>query len=489
MAITKLTLSKSGYRSFWYLAGRNAEEPRYLDYDTIGVIPGSMEYMFNQFKKVWKRADKENRYAGDGTIYNKDGGTAHIQAIRTVTSFSEEDFPRQPGGGYTDEQVAKALEMTRTAHERMGYKQAVLFAQCDGKGGYLHVHGFVQAVDPITHKTLTGKYVYYNRLRAISDEVLKENGLTPLEKSGRNILTTEERYKRDDKIPKDTVLFDEDLKNKIYEVLDEGFVSRDEFVSKLDKRGVEVKFREDGDGITYLMNDRTHKNNRKRRRKASKLGPDFMALNIDAVMEVSKAKAAEESGIFTEADARKLESLEAMLKGTSEDSSDLVVGLLKKDIEKLEAKRDGKKPKKEKKKADVAEAAPEVTEEVEPAIKVSTKKAPEKRKKPEDEIHEVPDVKPLDNPYDNLYYKSGLTPPWLERKEEALSEDYEEEEIIESEEEVTEVEMTEEEKEKAEALKRAARHYIMIRDGLNSLDGVEIFDGVTEKIDDKSMEK
>ena len=81
---------------FRYLFKENSEsnKDRVLHYDTIGIVPGSNEFMFSQFAKVWKRADKLNWIDKEGAVFGKDGGRAHDQAILTITSFSEEDFPK-----------------------------------------------------------------------------------------------------------------------------------------------------------------------------------------------------------------------------------------------------------------------------------------------------------------------------------------------------------------------------------------------------------
>ncbi|MBQ6439984.1 MAG: relaxase/mobilization nuclease domain-containing protein [Mogibacterium sp.] len=155
---------------FRYLFKENSEsnKDRVLHYDTIGIVPGSNEFMFSQFAKVWKRADKLNWIDKEGAVFGKDGGRAHDQAILTITSFSEEDFPKQPNGSYTDEQVMAAMDIVLETHKEMGFPQVILVAQNDGEGGYLHIHGFANAVDPVTNKTLDKQYSNYRSLKRMS---------------------------------------------------------------------------------------------------------------------------------------------------------------------------------------------------------------------------------------------------------------------------------------------------------------------------------
>ena len=180
---------------------------------------------------------------------------------------------------------------------------SILVAQCDGKGGFLHIHSFSNAVDPVTNKTLDKQYSNYNKFKAISDKVIQEYGLVPVKINKANKLSKAERDKRAGRIPKDTVLFNEVLKDKIYSVLDGGVQSREDFVTRLSAEGVEVTIteHENGtEGILYVMFDDTGDKKRNRRRKGSKLGTDFMLDHIDEVIEVSK------KSVFTREDERML---------------------------------------------------------------------------------------------------------------------------------------------------------------------------------------
>ena len=483
MAITKLNRSKVGIRSFRYLFKESSEtnKDRVLHYDTIGITPGSNEFMFSQFAKVWKRADKLNWIDKEGAVFGRDGGRAHDQAILTITSFSEEDFPKQPDGGYTDEQIMAAMDIVLETHREMGFPQVILVAQNDGDGGYLHIHGFANAVDPVTNRTLDKQYSYYNRFRAITDKVIQQFGLTPVESSKANVLTKEERDKRAGRIPKDTVLFDEVLKNKIYSVLDSGVQSRDDFVTRLAVEGVEVTITENEngtDGIKYVMFDDIGDKKRNRRRKGSKLGTDFMLDHIDEVIEVSK------KSVFTREDERRLATLRSMRDSVPAGPfHDSMTAKYDEEIKELKAKRDGAKPKKvEPKKEQVIE--PKREETAEPEIERRHVRKPEERKgrRPEDEVHEVPDVKPLNISVFDREVKKVTETPWI-------FEDEEEVEVAESAEQVAapepEPELTEAEKRKLEMVAKAKAK---LRDALNANDNFYIPGGLPEK-DDKAVEK
>lgn len=484
MAITKLTRSKVGIRSFRYLFKENkgSDKKRVLHYDTIGIIPGSNEFMFSQFAKVWKRADKLNWMDREGAVFGKDGGPAHDQAILTVTSFSEEDFPRQPDGDYTDEQILMATDIVLETHRRMGYKQVILVAQCDGKGGFLHIHSFSNAVDPVTNKTLDKQYSNYNKFKAISDKVIQEYGLVPVKINKANKLSKAERDKRAGRIPKDTVLFNEVLKDKIYSVLDGGVQSREDFVTRLAAEGVEVTIteHENGtEGILYVMFDDTGDKKRNRRRKGSKLGTDFMLDHIDEVIEASK------KSVFTKEDERRLATLRSMRDSVPAGPfHDSMTAKYDEEIKELKAKRDGAKPKKvEPKKEQVIE--PKREEAAEPEIERIRVRKPEERKgrRPEDEVHEVPDVKPLNISVFNREVKKVTETPWIFEDEEDIETAESTEQVVAPE---PEPEMTEAERKKNEMAARAKAKFDRI------LDSNELFyqpGGLSAQKDDRSKEK
>lgn len=503
MAITKLVLTKTPYRAFKYLTREKdgADTKRVLYYDTIGIMPGSFDFMYQQFKKVWKRAGKMNWMDKNGAVFGMDGGTAHNLAILTVTSYSDDDFPRQPDGGYTEEQIFEAMEMTRKAHARMGYTQVFLVAQCDGKGGYLHIHGFANMVDPITHKTLRESMINCYRFRTLSDIVLKEHGRIPLDPSKDNKLSQEERKKRDGKIPADAWVFDEVLKNNIYEVLDEGITSRDEFVQKMADREVEVtieKHENGTEGIKYKMIDESHKSKRSRRRKGSTLGSDFMLGSIDATIEETKLKEVAEVEIFTKEDEKRLRFLqEQRLSVQPGPFQDAIRARYTPEIDELKAKRDRVReaarleeepadiPKKTKKPSGKKSTVKEVEEEV-TAPKVTRKKEERKGRRPEDEVHEVPTVKPLAETFFSETTRRGYRPDWFEEKEEEKAKSSVETiEPIEEIEIEPEPEKSEVEKRKDAAIARAVAKYESI---LNSREEFYVPRGSVEEGDNKSIE-
>ena len=487
MAVTKLDLSKTGYRAFKYLTKEKdgSDSKRVLYFDTIGVIPGSYDFMYDQFKSVWKKASKLNWVDSNGAVFALDGGKAHNQAILTITSFSNEDFPRQPGGGYTDAQILAAMDIVMKTHVKMGYKQAILVAQCDGEGGYLHVHGFVNAVDPITHKTLVNNMRNYKRFRAISDKVIQDYGLKPVEKNKANILTKEERDKRAGIIPKDTVLFDEVLKEKIYDVLGEGFKSRDEFIQKLAARDVEVEIKEnkDGpDGITYRMFDAYGLKQRMRKRKGSKIGTDFMMEHVDEIIEEAELKEAAAAVVFTKEDERALKSwMETLERTPAGGANDMIRNIAQRKIDELEAKRDGvlQFAKEENESTSAQKKESEKIEEAAPVPRVRRKPEERKGRRPEDEVHEVPVVKPLKEMVPVRETRPVPEAPWLERLGEEKEKEEKKEaaeiaEIAAEPEKPEEPVMTAAQRKKAEVLAKARANYKRHYEALASMDGVEL---------------
>ena len=501
MAVTKLLLSKLGLRAFNYLVREkeNSKIKRVLAFDTIGIMQGAYEYMFNQFKSVWKRAGKQNWIDSSGAVHAMNGGRAFNQAILTIISFSNEDFPRLPGGGYTNEQIQEALEIARKIHEAMGYKQVFLVAQCDGDGGYLHVHGFVNAIDPVTNKTLVDNDRNYKRFRAISDKVIQDFGMKPLDPEKKNILSPEERAKRDDKIPADKVLFNEVLKDKIYTVMEEGFTSREEYIEKLAAVGVEVEFRQEKkapEGIVYQMYDEYGEKHRTRKRKGSTLGTDFMLQSVEMVIEETKMKEEANAEKFTDQDARDLRGWRETL--SSKDANDMVRNFARRKIDELEAKRDkamGISRDESEVKSDpiIEEPKPKKTEKQ--AVEEIEEKTPvpagrhrtEERKgrRPEDEIHEVPVVKPLKDPDLDCGVRSGYDVPWLERLDDETEEQEETAEVavetVPIEESEISPEMSEQERRKAEVLANYKRLY----NQLASREGVILSGGAPMERDEQ----
>lgn len=502
MAVTKLLLSKVGFRAFNYLVRekKNSKTKRVLAFDTIGIMQGEYDYMFNQFKSVWKRAGKQNWIDPSGAVHAMNGGRAFNQAILTIISFSNEDFKRQSGGGYTEEQIQKALEIARKIHEAMGYKQVFLVAQCDGDGGYLHVHGFVNAIDPVTNKTLVDNDRNYKRFRAISDKVIQDFGMKPLDPEKKNILSPEERAKRDGTIPADKVLFNEVLKDKIYTVMEEGFTSREEYIEKLAAVGVEVKFRQEKkapEGIVYQMYDEYGEKHRTRKRKGSTLGTDFMLQSVEMVIEETKMKEEANAEKFTEKDARALRSWRETL--SSKDANDMVRNIAQRNIDELEAKRDkamGISRDESEVKSDpiIEEPKPKKTEKQ--AVEEIEEKTPvpasrhrtEERKgrRPEDEIHEVPVVKPLKDPDLDYGVRSGYDVPWLERLDDETEEQEETAEVAVETVPIEEPKMSEAQRRKAEERERARAKFMK---ALQSNDAFYQPGGLPDHKDDKSAQK
>ena len=505
MAVTKLLLSKLGFRAFNYLVREkeNSKIKRVLAFDTIGIMQGAYDYMFNQFKSVWKRAGKQNWIDPSGAVHAMNGGRAFNQAILTIISFSNEDFPRLPGGGYTEEQILEALEIARKIHEAMGYKQVFLVAQCDGDGGYLHVHGFVNAVDPVTNKTLVNNDRNYKRFRAISDKVIQDFGMKPLDPEKKNILSPEERAKRKGTIPADKVLFNEVLKDKIYTVMEEGFTSREEYIEKLAAVGVEVEFRQEKkapEGIVYQMYDEYGEKHRTRKRKGSTLGTDFMLQSVEMVIEETKMKEEANAEEFTEEDARKLRSwTETLNKTPAGGANDMIRNIAQSKIDELEAKRDRalgiSRDESEVKNSPIIEepkpkkTEKQVTEEIEEKTPVPAsrrKKEERKGRRPEDEIHEIPIVKPLRDP--DPYYGNGRGTDisWLERFEDEKEEHEETAEVAVGTVPIEEPKMSEAQRRKAEERDRARAKFM---EALQSNDAFYQPGGLPDQKDDKSAQK
>ena len=528
MAVTKLLLSKSGRDTFYYLVREKegSTVKRVLAFDTIGIMQGDYDYMFNQFKSVWKRAGKLNWKDSNGAYHSMNGGRACIQAISTIISFSNEDFPRLPGGGFTEEQRLEALEIARNIHEEMGYKQVFLVVQCDGVGGYLHVHGFVNAVDPVTEKTLSDSFRNYKRFRFVSDKVIQQFGLKPLDPDKENVLSPEERAKRKGDIPKDQLLFNEVLKDKILAVLNKGFTSREEFVDKLAAVGVKAEFQQEKngkkgpEGIVYHMFDEYGKKHRNRKRKASNLGTEFMLQNVELKIaetllkveghaesveenketftektiqevETNVETVEENEETFTEKDARELQSWIEYLNRTPVDGeNDMTRNVMQRKIDELEAKRDKalgitkekEKPEPKKTEKPVAEKIDERT-----PIPSSRRKTEEhKGRRSEDETHEVPIVKPLRDPDPYYGYGRGTDVPWLERLEDEKEEQEEITEVALEPVNPVEAKISEAQRERDEKWAEANAKYLEI---LNSNDDFYVPGGLPKQKDDKSVEK
>ena len=124
---------------------------------------------------------------------------------------------------------------------------------------------------------MTGPEYHYQRLRDISDEVIKENGVElDLGESHGEVYTQTERAKRE----KDEYVWKDDLRDRIREAMTEA-PNEDEFIDALDNLGVGYNLR--GKTLTYTLNDTSNyiaafgkEPDKELKSRAKKLGNEFI---------------------------------------------------------------------------------------------------------------------------------------------------------------------------------------------------------------------
>ena len=260
MAFTKITAAHNGRKALDYILGQkghNGNKHRNEYVTGVNMVsPDTVTYS-DQMERYWNRASDSMK----------------VQVRRVTQSFSEKELdPNNP------DDIFKAHEIgIETGKKFFGDRQFIVATQTDGKSGLVHNHIFGNNVDLITNKGMTGPEYHYQRLRDISDEVIKENGVElDLGESHGEVYTQTERAKRE----KDEYVWKDDLRDRIREAMTEA-TNEDEFIDALDNLGVGYNLR--GKTLTYTLNDTSNyiaafgkEPDKELKSRAKKLGNEFI---------------------------------------------------------------------------------------------------------------------------------------------------------------------------------------------------------------------
>lgn len=264
MAFTKITAAHNGRKALDYILGQkghNGNNHRNEYVTGVNMVsPDTVSYS-DQMERYWNRASDMMK----------------VQVRRVTQSFSEKELdPNNP------DDIFKAHEIgIETGKKFFGDRQFIVATQTDGKSGLVHNHIFGNNVDLITNKGMTGPEYHYQRLRDISDEVIKENGVElDLGESHGEVYTQTERAKREN----DEYVWKDDLRDRIREAMTEA-TNEDEFIDALDDLGVGYNLR--GKTLTYTLNDTSNyfaafgkEPDKELKSRAKKLGNEFMPESI-----------------------------------------------------------------------------------------------------------------------------------------------------------------------------------------------------------------
>lgn len=154
--------SRNGYHSIAYpmTDKRNQTEERIGAFRCGGGIidPGTIKGIREQFATVWKRGKRE---IGD------------IQAYNILYSFSPNELDPD-----AEESLELAADIVAPVMEKIypGH-QWTLVAQRDGKGGKVHVHATVNALETNTLKACRGRQTSYITIREEIESEMEQYGI------------------------------------------------------------------------------------------------------------------------------------------------------------------------------------------------------------------------------------------------------------------------------------------------------------------------
>lgn len=190
--------SRNGYSSIAY----PMTDKRFQIEDRIGAFrcgggiidTGNVKGIRKQFARTWKRGGRE---VGD------------IQAYNILYSFSEKELdPAAP------DSLEKAADIVAPVIEKIypGH-QWTLVVQKDGKGGKVHVHVTVNALDSATLKACRGRQTSYVVIREEIERQMEKAGIDV--DYGKNHKKSEAKKKAAAKKKEDSYSWMEDLSQRI----------------------------------------------------------------------------------------------------------------------------------------------------------------------------------------------------------------------------------------------------------------------------------
>lgn len=255
---------------------------------------GSVKYVLNPKVKNKERvlavsgSNVSTKFASDQMamtrkMYEKDGinsrnGQKFMQSYRVIQSFSDNEL--DPNNPENIEKCNKiGYELARQAYPD---HEVLVVTHGDGAGGKLHNHLIVNATSFQTGKQLRGERTKWQWIAEKSDEVLKRNGIEPIERKDHAVkprTQAEIRLAGEGKY-----VWKDDLRERLDAAFeDERSVDKESFKSVLEEEyGITTKkWTDTGKHITYEFED---ENGTKRKARSTSLGENYTRESVESLL-------------------------------------------------------------------------------------------------------------------------------------------------------------------------------------------------------------
>lgn len=288
-----------------------AEGERFVAASGInGCIPELAEKQMRDNRKRW---GKNGTRVVDGPTGKITEGQ-YVQAYHVIQSFARDGLGALDPDDPNDWEKAHELGVQLARDVAGKTRLATVYTQIDGNSGCVHNHIVIDSIEKTTGRSFDSSNVNHKILVERHDRMLAENGYEQVneypqegttksaekvEKSELRGLAKHQQWEAGDR--KEPEPFSVAvLKSRIRSALaDDSFTTFDEFVDVANDHDVEVEQRgESGRGITYAMQrlERWEKDeylpvSKSDRRRASKLGRDFMMDAVEAAIQRNLALA------------------------------------------------------------------------------------------------------------------------------------------------------------------------------------------------------
>lgn len=320
MVYTRITRTRNGREAIEYAKGNdkghNGKDFRNEFISIVNMFEGIDP--IEQMQKYWLKASKNHE----------------TQALRIVQSFSKNEFdPENPN----DILSANTLGTEYVTKHYPG-RQAMIFTQTDGKGGFIHNHIIINDVHMETGKACDKNQYYWPQLTEWTDELTSLYTELDYGEKSKDKTSQTERAKRE----LGRYVWKDDLKKRIEKSMNEAD-SKDDFLKRLEINGIGVrkgKSKIHGEYFTYELIDLSNlpegENlpNRKLKVRSFKLGEDYGPNSLE--IKLSNKSKKKESIIVNEKVVDK-----------KDDFTKTVAEIQKRVNEKLKAEKEKEKLEKE----------------------------------------------------------------------------------------------------------------------------------------------
>lgn len=268
MGVTRVTGTRSGTGAVKYVLN-----PKVKNKERVLAVSGSnvsTEFASDQMAMTRKMYEK------DGV--NSRNGKKFMQGYRIIQSFSDKELdPNKP----EDIEKCNAIGY-ELAREAYADHEVLVVTHGDGVGGKLHNHLIVNATSFETGKQLRGERTKWQWIAEKSDEVLKRNGIEPIQRKDHAVkprTQAEIRLASEDKY-----VWKDDLRGRLNEAFeDERSIDKESFKTVLDEEyGITTKkWTDTGKHITYEFED---ENGTKRKARSTSLGESYTRENVESLL-------------------------------------------------------------------------------------------------------------------------------------------------------------------------------------------------------------